>query len=416
MMKFLFVISLLAVFYTYAGYPLILFIMSLLSAKPVKKRDVYPPVSIIVYADKDEKNIEAKVSGLLGLDYPRDKMEIIVGCDGATDEVYRLLKKYVDENQIRYAVSFQPVGKPAMINKMAKDARGEIFVFIDTRQGFERGIIKELTRCFADDAVGAVSGELFEKKGAAVAKEEGLLRWYEQTIREMEGGLGLVLSARGAVYAVRKPLFRYFPAGITAEDPYTFINAIMLDKKVVLEPSARAYGSMPQAAAVPELEIFSYLSEVSDRTKKAKIAFQLVSRGIMRMATPYFLALALLSGIFLLFAKGPAPAYAQSSASEIQRTQEIIDKELDLREKIERRGKQFIKEITVEGVSLLGEEEIKQAVLPFTGHWLSKDDIKQLISMLKQAYEEKGYKDRLTKVTYQIKKKVLKIKVVERAR
>jgi cellulose synthase/poly-beta-1,6-N-acetylglucosamine synthase-like glycosyltransferase len=308
---FLFFISLIIVAYTYIGYPLILALASLVAARPVKREDIFPVVSVIISAYNEEKNIESKINNLLALDYPRDKMEVIIGSDGSTDDTYRLIKKYAEENKIRYTVSFQRIGKPAMINKMAKDAQGDIFIFADARQRFERDSIKQLVRCFADEEVGAASGELIiEDKETGTGRGMGLYWQYELALRKMESDIGSITGATGAIYAVRKSLFRYLPEDILLDDVYTPMNVFMQGKRVIFEPAARAYDTVSETTQkefvrkvrtlAGNFQIFAQFPEALNLFKKGWAAFQLISHKLMRLFVPYFLILALFSNFFIL--------------------------------------------------------------------------------------------------------------------
>ena len=311
-MEIIFITSIAIIAYIYIGYPLLLMVFSTLLAHPVKKpaKDIYPMVSVIVSAYNEEKNIEAKVVNLLELDYPRDKMEIIVGSDGSTDETYRIIKKLAEENKIRYAVSFQRIGKPAMINKMVKDARGEIFVFADARQKFDRGAVKELVRCFADAEVGAVSGELIiQDKDTGSGRGIGLYWEYEKLLRKMESSMGSMLGATGAIYAIRKDLFRYLPKNVILDDVFTPMNAIMSNKRAIFEPAARAYDVVSETTGkefarkvrtlVGNFQIFGLFPEAF-HPFKSPIAFQLFSHKFLRLFVFYLLVLTLVSNIFIL--------------------------------------------------------------------------------------------------------------------
>jgi hemolysin activation/secretion protein len=108
-------------------------------------------------------------------------------------------------------------------------------------------------------------------------------------------------------------------------------------------------------------------------------------------------------------------AFAESvSPSQIQREQEILEKEKALREKIEKKEEKiFIKKILIKGIRLLTEDQIKEIILPFQEKWLTKKDIQQLIDLIIQAYHQKGYNESDLKISYEIKKKCLKIQVEE---
>ncbi len=320
MLQVIFFASLAVIIYTYAGYPLVMMVWSAFSAKPVKKKDITPFISIIVSAYNEEKNIEAKAANLLELDYPRDRMEIIIGSDGSTDETYNIIKRLAEENKIRYVVSFQRIGKPAMINKMAKEARGEIYIFCDARQEFDRAAVKELVRCFGDEQVGAVSGELIiadNETGAGCGM--GFFWEYEKFLRQQESDVGSMLDATGAIYAVRKDSFLYLPENVILDDVFTSMNAIMQKKRAIFEPAAKAYDTMTETTGkeflrkvrtlVGNYQIFELFSDCFNPAK-SQVAFQMFSHKLLRLFVPFFLITVFIVNFFLCSIKGTAFASA----------------------------------------------------------------------------------------------------------
>ncbi len=309
MEHFLFVLSIILIVYVYIGYPILLFVLSAFISKPVKKGEVYPSVTIFISAYNEEKIIEEKVNNLIELDYPRDKLEIIVGSDGSTDETYRIIKRLAEENKIRYSVSFQRIGKPFMLNIMAKDARGDIYAFADARQKFAPDALKELMSNFADEDVGAVSGELIiQDKEKGTGGGIGLYWKYEKLLRRMESLIGSTVGTTGAIYAIRKELFRYLP-NVILDDVYVPMNAVIMNKRVVFEPKAKAYDVVSDTAKkefarkvrtlLGNFQIFLIFADAMNPFKSS-VAFQLISHKLMRLLVPYLLILLFLSNIFLL--------------------------------------------------------------------------------------------------------------------
>jgi biofilm PGA synthesis N-glycosyltransferase PgaC len=309
-MIYLFVVCLTVVLYVYFVYPAVLWVLTKIIGKAVQKEDITPSVTIFISAYNEEKNIEARVQNLLELDYPREKMEIFLGSDGSTDETYRIIKRLADEKKFRYAVSFQRRGKPAMINTMAKEASGEIYVFTDARQRFEKNALKELVRCFGDPEVGAVSGELLiEDKATGTGKGLGLYWEYEKALRRMESAIGSMLGATGAIYAIRQNLFVYPPENVILDDVFTPMNAIVRGHRAVFEPAARAFDSMSESmdrefsrkvrTLVGNFQIFGMFKEAFD-IRKSSVALQLFSHKFMRLMVPYFLIGMLVANIFLV--------------------------------------------------------------------------------------------------------------------
>jgi len=309
MFSFIFYFSLAFIVYTYLGYPLLLLLMQVTSSDRVKKADILPSVTVFVSAYDEARHIEVKVANLLESDYPRDKLEIMVGSDGSTDETYRAIKRLAEEKSIRYTVSFQHLGKAAMLNKMAKDAKGDIYIFADTRQRFARDAIRNLVRSFADGDVGAVSGDLIL---GGDLRRLGFSWFYERWLRRLESNIGSILEAADGIYAVRKEFFHYLP-DVVLEDAYTLMNAVVVGKRVVFEPAAKAYGMavemVPQefirkvGVFAGQLQIFALMPELLIPAK-SKIAFQMISHKLLRLIVPYFLPVLFFSNAFLL-RRGP---------------------------------------------------------------------------------------------------------------
>jgi cellulose synthase/poly-beta-1,6-N-acetylglucosamine synthase-like glycosyltransferase len=313
-MNIIFFISLGVITYTYFGYPLMLVLLQVTSRWPVKKEDIYPSVTVFVSAHNEAKHIEAKVLNLLESDYPRGKLEIMVGSDGSTDETYQIIKRLAEERSIRYTVSFSRLGKPAMINKMARDATGDVYVFADARQRFAKDAIKNLVRPFADPGVGAVSGELILESGPGVSGQGIGCYWtYEKWLRWMESNIWSMLGATGAIYAIRKEYFHYLPDEVILDDIYTPMNAVVSGKRIVFEPAAKAYDTVAESTQkefirkvrtlAGNFQIFAMIPELF-HPARSKIAFQWISHKFLRVIVPYFLIILFVSNIFLL-GRGP---------------------------------------------------------------------------------------------------------------
>ena len=210
-MENIFWLSLILILYTYAGYPLFLFLASKLFKKPVRKKANEPQVSIILAAFNEEKAIEQKLLNLLELDYPETKLEILVGSDGGSDQTDEIISHF-HSTRIRFFRFIKNFGKPHVLKALAEEARGEILLFTDARQEFDHDAVRALVANFEDPKVGCVSGELYLKQASdGVVKSIGGgmdAYWrYEKFLRKRESELGSMLGATGAIYAIRASLF-----------------------------------------------------------------------------------------------------------------------------------------------------------------------------------------------------------------
>jgi cellulose synthase/poly-beta-1,6-N-acetylglucosamine synthase-like glycosyltransferase len=308
-MVILFYISLGVILYTYFGYPLILMIWKLVAGKPVAKRDILPLVSVLISVHDEALHIEARIKNILRADYPRDLLEILIGCDGCADDTVAIVARLAETYTIRYRVSDERIGKPAMLNRLAREAMGKIFVFADARQRFDPEAIRELVRCFGDERVGCASGELvIVDRGEGAGRGVGLYWNYEVLLRKMESGTGSMLGATGAIYAVRREFFRDLPEDVLLDDIYTPMNAIMAGKRSVFEPAARAFDTAAEdvekefnrkvRTLVGNFQIFSLFGAALNPFR-SPIAWQLFSHKLLRLTLSYFLVLFFVLSILL---------------------------------------------------------------------------------------------------------------------
>lgn len=122
---------------------------------------------------------------------------------------------------------------------------------------------------------------------------------------------------------------------------------------------------------------------------------------------------AVAAGLFFIFTLYNLCFAQAPTVSQIERTQELTEKEEAVRNKLEEEEKVLIKKIIVHGATSLSKDQIREIVLPFQNHWLSKKDIQVIISLLKAAYNQKGYNNQPAKISFEIKKHSLKIQIEE---
>lgn len=244
--------------YTYAGYPLILWVLSNIKRQKIdKSKDIsHPTVSIVIAAKNEENTIERRLNNLFSVDYPCDKLEIIVVSDGSCDRTTKILDKFnrelqgnrIGENEtILKSISYtSSMGKPYAINKGVSVAAGEIILFSDSRQIFEPEAIRELVANFNDPEIGCVSGKLVFKENfeSDIYVEMGAYWKYEKWIRKLESATGSVVGATGAIYAIRRKLYKSLPIQTLLDDVLTPMNIVMQGYRVIFDPAAIAYDTM----------------------------------------------------------------------------------------------------------------------------------------------------------------------------
>jgi cellulose synthase/poly-beta-1,6-N-acetylglucosamine synthase-like glycosyltransferase len=246
----MFWLSLALLAYVYFGYPLVAALRATLQPKPRRQAPIQPQVSIILSAHDEGARIAARIDNLLALDYPRDRLQIVVGSDGSSDDTVERAREYVKQG-VKVRPFPQRRGKPALINALVPLIGGEIVVFADARQRFDRAALRVLVANFADPAVGAVSGELIltADPDVAAAGEGTAFYWrYEKFLRSSESRVDSTVGATGAIYAIRRELFEPIPEDTILDDVLIPLRIVRRGYRVIFEPEARAYDQVSATA------------------------------------------------------------------------------------------------------------------------------------------------------------------------
>lgn len=301
----LFYASLSLLAYVIAGYPLLLFVLARLRARPITKKRTDKSVTIVVPVRNGEKHIARKIECLLALDYPKELMEILVVSDGSTDRTEAIVEGY-RERGVRL-VNIRPGGKAAALNAALETASGEVLVFTDVRQQLSLDSVRRLVDCFADPQVGVASGDLIIVD--VKSQDEKLIagyRRYETRIRCALSAIDSMLGATGALYAMRKELATPLPEGTLVDDMYLPLEAFFQGYRLIMEPRAVAFdyatsleseyprkvrtlaGNYQLLRARPEL-----------LSRRNRMLFHFLSYKVGRLLLPYALLGMLVSSPFL---------------------------------------------------------------------------------------------------------------------
>ena len=238
-MKLLFWFCFALIVYTYLGYAVWLSICVQLRRRPIRKRQITPSISIVIAARNEEANLPRKLENLRLLNYPIEKVQIVVVSDGSTDRTAEILREAPGVLPLILEISR---GKASALNEAVQLATGEILVFLDARQAVDKDAISELAACFGDPEIGAVSGELLLETPSGAPSPDGLgIYWkIEKMVRKLESASGSVIGVTGAIYAVRRELYTKIPAGTLLDDVFVPMNVARAGKRVVFQPSAIA--------------------------------------------------------------------------------------------------------------------------------------------------------------------------------
>jgi cellulose synthase/poly-beta-1,6-N-acetylglucosamine synthase-like glycosyltransferase len=212
----LFWISTGTVLYSYVLYPVLLAIAP--RRREQSRPDVaeWPTISILLSVYNEEKHIAARIENLLALEYPADKIEILIGSDGSTDNTDNIVRSYND-TRIRYHLLTPRGGKPRVLNFLATQAQHALLVFTDANTMFERDALRKLAQHFHDPRVGGVCGYT-ALYGERLSATEGPYWRLENFLKQRESDLDSCLGANGPIYAIRRTLWPRIPDNTFIDD------------------------------------------------------------------------------------------------------------------------------------------------------------------------------------------------------
>lgn len=232
--------------YAYAGYPVVLWLLSkVLPARGSVRGDPrpWPHVSIVLSAYNEEAVIDARIRNLLEQDYPAERMEILIGCDGCTDRTRKIVTRW-SSDRVRPVVFAERRGKTSVLNDLIALARGTVVVLTDADVFFQPNAVRELVRAlWRHPSACAVVGELKLSSLAATGNLDGAYCRYEMWIRRLESRFGCVPCASGAIYAFPRERYRPIPNGTIVDDLLVpMLMRLHHGGHVFFAPAAQALG------------------------------------------------------------------------------------------------------------------------------------------------------------------------------
>lgn len=296
-------------------YPVIIWIYSLFIKKPVDEiinNNIHLnknlSISLIISAYNEENVILQKLNNCLTLNYPTDKMEIIIASDGSTDETNSIVSNF-DSDRIKF-IDLPRMGKVNVINEIVPEASGKILVFSDANTIYDCNAIIELVKYFNKKQIGCVCGNLKLVNPTEKELDGESSYWkYEKWIKNLESKLGIVVGANGAIYAIRKKLFESLPPTTINDDFH--ISMKIFDKGYDVVFSEKAIGKEYIAknfhaefkrhirdGAGHYREMAHFISLLS--VFRGKRFFSYFSHRVIRWLVPFLLILIFLLNIVLL--------------------------------------------------------------------------------------------------------------------
>jgi len=298
------------VFYTYAGYSLVVMLLARFSRSQVTREDIEPRVTFLITAYNEEKDIAQKLQNTLQLDYPRDKLEILVASDGSTDRTDDIVREFAPQG-VRLVRVEGRVGKTATQNEAVRQATGDVIVFSDATTKYERLNLRRIVRNYADPAVGAVSGryEYFNPTGASIGAGNILFWKYENFIKSSQTRIRTITGCCGCIYSVRRALYEPLPADIIS-DLVEPLKILEKGYRIVFEPEAVAHEETTEKTAEEfnmRIRVITrgmrgmlFMRKLFNPLRYGFVSFQLISHKLLRWLMPVFMVSALVSNAFLL--------------------------------------------------------------------------------------------------------------------
>jgi poly-beta-1,6-N-acetyl-D-glucosamine synthase len=308
--------------YAYLGYPVWLWLRTRFSPRPVRKGTAEPQVTALIVVKNEESIIREKIENVLALDYPAEKLNMVVVSDGSTDRTPAILQQSTANPRIRILLKDNSEGKAVGLNDAMKQADGEVVLFTDARQMIESKALRRLMENFADPEVGCASGELMlgDPTTGETGKGMGLYWRIEKKIREMESASGSVVGATGAIYCARRALLDPLPPGTILDDVLLPMQVVRKKSRVVFDLQARAWDSpnlgqsREFARKVRTLSGSYQLVQLAPwlLSSMNPIRFEFISHKLLRLAVPFALLAVLIASIFL-----PQPFYRAALVAQL---------------------------------------------------------------------------------------------------
>jgi cellulose synthase/poly-beta-1,6-N-acetylglucosamine synthase-like glycosyltransferase len=299
--------------YTYVGYPILVALLARLWPLATRNDDAWTPlVTACIPVYNAERYVAVKLDSLLALDWPRDKLEILVLSDGSSDGSDALVQDYARRfpGVVRYLRAERRVGKPSAVNRMRAEARGEVLLMTDVRQPLVPGALKALVSTLADERVACVSGNLTLPPTAGA----GVYWKYESWIRRSEARFRSMLGVTGPIYVIRKADLPELPGDVILDDMWIPMRLRLAGRRLLCAEQAvawdeafgdeREFGRKVRTLA-GNYQLFARMPALLVPLLNPSW-LELVSHKLLRLLGPWLLALCLVTSILAAAPLQPA--------------------------------------------------------------------------------------------------------------
>ncbi len=300
--------SVLAVLYAYFGYPAVLRALALVRRRPVRRAPVTPPLTLIITAYNEERQIECKLLNTLEQDYPREHLQIIVASDCSTDATEDIVRRYA-ERGVELVRAPERRGKEFAQQCALVHARGEVVAFSDVATHLEPDALRLIVRSFADPSVGCVSSEDRIIDDSGKPSGEGFYVRYEMGLRRLESLVGSVVGLSGSFFAARRSVCEDWQPDIQS-DFNTLLNSVRRGWRGVSDPEALGFyrNVRSEAQEFPRkvrtvlrgLSAFSRNLDLLNPSRYGLFSLEFFSHKLCRWLVPFSMLVALLANLCLL--------------------------------------------------------------------------------------------------------------------
>ena len=313
------------IFYAYAVYPILIWLLSRSTQAgeaPPLEPDKLPFVSLLIAAYNEEAVIEERINNALALNYPRDRLEIVIGVDGCTDATADTVRRYAEQG-VRLLDFAEHRGKSSVLNASMDRLQGTIVLLSDANTQIDPEAPGRLVRWFQRPEVGVVCGRLILTDPRSGRNVDSLYWKYETFIKKCEGRLGALLGANGAIYSIRKTLYQPVPSDTIIDD---FVIPLLMELKwgckIIYDPTAVAREETPPEMAAEfrrrtrigagDYQSIGMLWRLLD-PRRGWVAFAFLSHKFLRWFCPFFMIGMIISNMLLLGQSAFPPASAVSA-------------------------------------------------------------------------------------------------------
>lgn len=308
-METLFFLLVFLTLYPYLLYPSGIFFLSKLIGKHWNASQIWPKVTVVISAYNEQMIIREKVYNSLSLDYPAEKLEVLVSSDGSSDLTNSIVGD-IKDFKVRL-LAHPRIGKSECLNRTVPSAEGEIILFTDANSMFPKDLLSKIVRNFNDPDIGLITGSTIYKNGEGGRASTDFYSKLEKWTKYGESLISSCAGADGAVFAIKKALYKPL-MGDDINDFIIPLNIIKQRKRVVMDPDVfciedstrKTKNAFRRQVRITTRTLWAIKRNIEflNPLRYKSFSFFLLSHKILRLSVPFFFASAFVVNLFLLTA------------------------------------------------------------------------------------------------------------------